>query len=110
MAAVEVFNAGVGEQDLSRPQQFGYVNRQGTMAVPASFRYADSFSEGLVAVRPSEANEIAYIDASGQMVIPPMACHLAGPFTDGLARIQGPCGEAVGYINRAGEFVWPLRS
>jgi WG repeat protein len=54
-----VFNASVGEQDLSRPQQFGYVNRQGTMAVPASFRYADSFSEGLVAVRPSEANEIA---------------------------------------------------
>ena len=78
--------------------------------MPASFRYADSFSEGLAAVRPSEANEMSYIDARGETVIPPIACHFAGPFTDGLARIQRPHGEAVGYISRDGEFVWPVRS
>jgi hypothetical protein len=80
------------------------------MVVPATFQSADRFSEGLAAVRPTEANAMSYIDASGQTVIPPIPCALALPFAGGLARIQGPRGEEVGYINRHGEFIWPMRS
>ena len=111
LAVVDVFNAGQGKQDFAKPQQFGFITREGSLAVPALFRaLADRFSEGLAAVRTAEESMYGYIDPAGQIVIPPIACRLALPFTDGLARIQGPHGEEVGYINRRGEFVWPMRT
>ena len=87
-------------------RRIGFINAVGEPVTPQHFDMA----EGLAAVRPGEAKEMSYIDASGQTVIPAIACALAGPFRDGLARLQGPQGEAVGYINRGGDFVWPMRS
>jgi WG containing repeat len=84
-------------------------NHEGSLAVPATFRFADRFSEGLAAVQTAEEKAWSYIDKTGQIVISPITCDLAAPFTDGLVMIQGPYGEGVGYISRRGEFVWPLR-
>ena len=109
LAAVEVFTAKRGKEDFTKPQQFGFINREGSLAIPATLRSVDRFSEGLAPVRESEGEEWSYIDKEGQIAIPPIACGNALPFADGLAMIQGRDREEVGYINRRGEFVWPLR-
>src|SRR5207302_8401257 len=95
LAAVEVLEDG--KRDWSRPQKFGFIDRGGALAIAAKYRVANNFSEGLAAVETS-AGRSGFIDKSGEMVIPPIRCELAGDFSGGVALIQRENG-AVGYIN-----------
>ena len=55
------------------------------MVIEPQYDFAESFSEGLAAVRDEEL--IGYIDPAGEMIIPTRFDD-AGPFRDGLARVE----------------------
>jgi hypothetical protein len=96
--------------------KWGYIDKSGTLVIPAVFRDASSFHEGLAAVQPPEPGEertcplgagssygfsrpYGYIDRSGRMVIPPTH-EYAGDFSEGLASVSS-CGK-VRFIDKSG--------
>lgn len=80
----------------------GYVDRNGRLVIPPVFVEAETFSEGLAAVRIDVTGPVGYIDTSGEMVIPPRF-EEAGFFSEGLAAASQQ-GEW-GYIDRSGTWV-----
>lgn len=64
--------------------KWGYIDKQGRMAVPPQFETAEAFSEGLAAVEVD--GKYGFIDKSGEFVIKPRF-DLATKFSDGFARV-----------------------
>jgi hypothetical protein len=54
---------------LESPGSSGFIDKNGTMVVPAQWERTGDFSEGLAAVKQTE--KWGYIDKSGKMVIAP---------------------------------------
>ncbi len=93
----------------------GYIDTAGEWVIQPQFDEADSFSEGLAAVRPEEGPGFGYIDKTGAFVIAPQFTE-AGPFTDGLAiaaiprpgaapHSEEPFPRLYGYIDKTGAWV-----
>jgi len=82
-------------------RRYGYINRDGEMAIQPQFRNARSFTEGLARVTAQD-NLTGYIDREGDPVIP---CEFeqAGPFCGGVARVYSDGRWRL--IDREGEFV-----
>ena len=97
-----------GKHDFSKPQVWGYVDREGRNAFSKEFDgVVSSFSEGLAAVHSANRKQARYIDRTGEPVFKDVVCTSAAPFKNGLARIcldSGCC--YFGYINRRGEYIW----
>ena len=82
---------------------WGFVDREGELALPVKYEHAEPFSEGLALVE--EAGLKAYIDPSGQRVIPANVV-ASGPFRNGRAWVRyGP--DQVGFIDRTGTRIGP---
>jgi len=64
--------------------KFGYIDKDGKVAIMPQFDFAGSFSEGLAAV--GIGNKIGYIDKQGKIVIEPQF-DFAGAFSEGLADV-----------------------
>ena len=85
---------------------YGYIDRNGEIAIPLQYQYAQPFSEGLAMVQTGEGT--GFINTSGEMVIPPVY-EDAKSFSEGLACVTkaenefGP--KRAGFINRQGELV-----
>jgi hypothetical protein len=81
---------------------WGYVNRDGTMAIPPTLVVAGNFSEGLAAAirsdQPSDSG-FGFIDRSGSFVIKPQF-QGAQPFSEGLAVVSD--GKRYWYIDHEG--------
>ncbi|MET3107652.1 hypothetical protein AAKU67_002173 [Oxalobacteraceae bacterium GrIS 2.11] len=71
--------------------KFGYINKDGKVAIPAQFDYAGPFKNGLAIV--SQSGYYGYIDKTGKFVIQPVFAN-AGYFIDGIARVSGGGGFA----------------
>ena len=83
----------------------GYIDASGKILIAPQFGQAQSFSEGLAAVRAGEAPwKWGYIDKTGRFLIPPQFDD-AYIFSDGLALVV-VSGQA-GYIDKSGSFVVP---
>ncbi len=99
----------------------GYIEKSGRLAIEARFRSCQRFSEGLarvdLAVDPSDAEQVAFIDRAGKVVVageqatPPFDA--AEEFVNGLAAVGvgGPphlagSGTLLGYVDRTGRYVW----
>lgn len=66
----------------------GFIDRNGRLAIPATFGQVQAFSEGLAAVYLHERNKKwGYIDRTGKMVID-VQFDWAVPFSGGLAFVQ----------------------
>jgi hypothetical protein len=77
---------------------WGYVDRDGEVALAARYDRAEPFSEGLALVE--EAGLRAFIEPNGDRVIPANV-EAAGPFVEGRAWVRyGP--DQVGFIDRDG--------
>lgn len=63
---------------------WGYINKEGKEIIPAQFRVAQSFSEGLAAVRLN--GTYGYIDVTGKLVVN-YQFDYALPFQSGLAKV-----------------------
>jgi hypothetical protein len=85
---------------------YGYVNKEGKVAIPLKYVSAGQFSEGLarVASYDSTAKEykFGFIDKKGELVINYQFARVSD-FSEGLALVYN--GKQYGYINKKGEFV-----
>ena len=76
----------------------GYIDRTGTIRIPATFAYAAPFSEGLAVA--SSNDKYGYINSKGEWVIQPTHS-IAGQFSGGLACVRDASG-LYGYIRADG--------
>lgn len=84
--------------DRNNPSKYGYINAALQLVIPANYKSAGPFNEGLAAVEVN--GKWGYIDESGQVAIP-FDYEYAGTFMNGLAPV---CKDgAYGLINRAGK-------
>ena len=81
-------------------EQYGYINRQGQLAIALQFSQAGAFREGLAPVQ--FGGQYGFIDHTGRFVINPQF-EAAQPFQDGLAQVV--LSGKTGYINGRGEIV-----
>jgi hypothetical protein len=99
----------------------GFLNKDGSVAVKATWYTVEDFSEGLAAVSNRNRDECpdlldscwGFIDKSGAVIIKPQFAS-AQSFKGGLAQVMtrrtdpkdGRMFFTVGYIDRGGKFVW----
>jgi hypothetical protein len=83
--------------------RYGYVDVDGQWAIPPQFASAESFSDGLAAVRAVDGG-FGYIDRSGAWKILPRF-EGAQRFSNGRAAVRS--GDRYGYIDTAGTLVIP---
>lgn len=81
---------------------WGYINTGGDWVIKAKYFQAQSFTEGLAAVK--EYSKWGYIDKKGEWVILP-AFDQAAPFEEGLATVVD--NGLWGFINGQGDFIIP---
>lgn len=96
---VSSFHEGRAIVRATESRLYGYLDRDGRMAIPARFAEAQRFSEGLAAVRDSASRFYGYIDIRGELVIP-ATFEAAFPFSEGLAVVQ--VAGKQGFIGRDG--------
>jgi len=67
---------------------WGYINKNGELAIPLSFASAGSFSQGLAVagIFSNENGAFGYIDKTGQFAIDPQYA-AAMPFSEGRAAV-----------------------
>ena len=85
-------------------QHYGFIDRDGQIAIPFEFADARGFSDGVAPVMKGAA--WGYIDQTGKFVYEPQF-EFALPFREGLARIQS--GGKFGFIDRRFQVVIPPR-
>lgn len=84
--------------------KYGYVNRAGTIVIPAKYNEVEDFSEGLAAVQTeiNGALKWMYIDTSGSRAIQIAFTNKPGNFMKGFAPVKKANGT-YNYINKNGE-------
>lgn len=95
-----------GEQRylFCRGGRYGFIARDGSVAIPARYSWAYGFTEGLAAVCEEKTGLFGFIDVSGKMVISPsFSC--VGCFSEGLAWACPPDRDDWGVIDRTGAWV-----
>lgn len=90
---------------------YGYIDKEGNVAIEPQFVIADDFSDGLARVYLN--HKWGYIDKTGQVVIRADFSYVRD-FHGGLAGVQtgGLTGDDLpnvkyGYIDKSGKVVWP---
>lgn len=114
--AVDCFSEGLamvysGDSDL-----YGYINRQGKLALPFQFKISGPFQEGLACAGTIDSpGEYGYINKKGQFVIPPRfrleeddqvewVLRWGRSFSNGLA-LTALSDDFYGYVDRKGQTV-----
>ena len=84
--------------------KWGYMDARGRVAILPQFGWADSFSEGLAAVRIGDkrTGKWGYIDKTGKLVINPQFDKV-GAFSEGLAWVI--INGKYGYVDKTGKLV-----
>lgn len=83
---------------------WGYCDAKCNVVIPAKFKTAKDFNDGLAAVRVDNDNW-GYIDGQGQFVINPIYSIEPGSFCCGVAAVKERTGR-LHYINKQGQIVW----
>ncbi len=78
--------------------RYGYINRDGSLVLPATFEDARAFSEGLAPAKLD--GKFGFIDSTGTFVLAP-SYDYAWPFVEGLAMVKK--GNRFAQINHRGE-------
>jgi len=84
-------------------QGWGFIDPEGRVVIPAKYYEAADFSEGLAAVRLSEARQYGYLNPQGKLVIP-FGFEVANTFSEGLAAVRIKQGK-MSYIDKTGKAV-----
>ncbi len=77
--------------------KFGYIDVDGNMVIPAVYAGANTFSDGLGAVK--EKYDWGFVDHGGELIIP-MLYSQVGNFKNGICKVQQK--TKWGYINKDG--------
>jgi hypothetical protein len=86
-----------------RDNKFGYIDRHGTIVIPAQFKSAENFSDGLARVTIGEKS--GFIDRNGKKIVIPVKSDEGqiGDFSEGLAIVS--IDGKQGFIDRKGNMV-----
>lgn len=103
---VSSFHEGLAIVRETESRLYGYLDRDGRIAIPARFAEAQRFSEGLAAVRDPVSRRYGFIDTRGEFAVP-ATFEAAFPFSEGLAVVQ--VGGKQGFITRDGAMSIPAR-
>ena len=101
---VRPFSEGLARVQLG-DEQFGFIDKTGTVVLPGPYKGAWDFSEGLATVS-LDGKKYGYIDQTGKEVIP-YNYDDAWEFSEGLAQVKK--NGKWGYIDRTGEEVIPCQ-
>jgi hypothetical protein len=82
--------------------RWGYISKDGKLAITPHYYEALPFLEGLAAVQ-APTGKWGFINHKDTMVIAPKF-DSAAPFTNGIAQVY--VGQAIGYIDPTGKYVW----
>ncbi|MFV0389207.1 MAG: WG repeat-containing protein [Pyrinomonadaceae bacterium] len=82
--------------------KWGYLNRDGKVAIEPRFEDARDFGEGLAAVKIG--SNWGFIDSNGEIAIAADFSEVITNFRNGLAYVSK--GNRIGYVNRRGDWVW----
>ncbi len=85
---------------VKKDGKFGYITRDGTLAIPCQYEQASPFAEGLASVMA--AGKWGFIDGTGKMLGRPLY-EKVDDFSDGLAAVN--LAGKFGYINKQGSMV-----
>jgi hypothetical protein len=96
-------NSEQGSRKKSGEGTWGYIDKTGTQVIPAQFRSAGPFSDGLALVQRPGEREWNYIDPNGKVVLT-VSHRYAHDFSEGLAVVVGERMRN-GYINKSGKMV-----
>lgn len=95
------------ESIVEESPSFGYLDRQGRVAIKPQFSSAEPFSDGLAGVGlPNDDGDgelYGYIDTSGKMVVPAIYSVVA-PFVAGLGVVRTTDGEVI-VIDKQGNHI-----
>lgn len=85
---------------------YGYIDKQGTIIIPASFSNALDYSDGAAAVmvKNNGYEKWGFIDTNGKYIIEPVYSNKPSDFHEGYATINKKNGKVV-YINKKGDIV-----
>jgi hypothetical protein len=92
-----------GGEFLKQNGKWGYCNNKGVLVIPLQYSSAETFSEGIAAVRIK--NKWGFIDTSGNTIISPKYNDV-GSFHEGLCAVS--INHKWGYINSQGKEVIPF--
>jgi WG containing repeat len=96
---------------VEKNNKYGYVDRQGRLAIALKFDQVTNFSEGLAIVQTTDKTgqtAIGCIDRQGRYTFPPqMAIDNIRDFREGLAAARDARTKRYGFIDRTGKFVIP---
>lgn len=90
--------------------KYGYIDRNGRIAIDFQYESASNFSEGLAGIKKFSWEKRSYIDKKGKVVIPHIGSCL-GEFSEGLAYVandETKNKRKWGVIDKAGRFLIPL--
>ena len=87
---------------IEQEDEWGYMTREGTPAIPPQFDRAYRFVDNRALVRQN--GQYGFINTNGTAVIPPSYA-AAGPFSEGLAPVRPD--SLWGFIDRDGDVVIP---
>lgn len=99
------FRDGLSPIQSDATDKFGFFNKSLKLVIPAEYSAADSFSEGLAAVRNNDQNW-GYINVKGHLVIPYTYSRRPSRFSSGRAKVESKGGKQ-GYINKDNKLVIP---
>ena len=88
--------------------RYGYLDKQGKLAILCKFDDATSFNEGLACVSSDKRTSYGYIDKTGRLVIKPQFKY-ARDFSEGLAGVTTLDGKNGGFIDHSGKLVLPMK-
>ncbi len=87
--------------------RYGYIDVNGNVVLPFTWKFASFFSEGLAFVR-DENNKLAFIDENGSIVISCEQWDVVQDFHEGLALVRD-VSQKWGFIDKAGNNVIPCQ-
>ena len=86
--------------------KYGYIDRQGNIAIPLAYDNAQSFGDGLALVQQGEAS--FWIDETGAKVLDRPEGYRSSPFRDGLAALRD-ANDLGGLMDKQGRFIIPCK-
>ncbi|HWK03749.1 MAG TPA: WG repeat-containing protein [Puia sp.] len=92
------FSEGLTPIKSTLTGKYGYIDQKLQLKIPAKFKEASPFSDGLAAVQNDDGNW-GYINTEGKLVVPFTYSKRPSRFMSGLARVQNTEGH-IGFINK----------
>ena len=90
-------------------KRWGFIDKNGKIAIPFNFDGADDFNEGLAKVEIYNGKNFkhGFIDKTGTLIIPALYDFMTLDFSDGMAKVE--INDKYGFIDKTGKLVVPIK-